>query len=71
MKRLLTFSFAFLILSACAKEPTACECGKNVMKTSHEQDADLAEACEKQVASLPDSAQMNWYNASMECMNEQ
>ena len=42
-----------------------------MMKASQEQDADLSEACEKQVASLPDSAQMNWYNASMECMNEQ
>jgi hypothetical protein len=41
------------------------------MKSSQDQDKDLAEACEKQVASLPDSAQMNWYNASMECMNEQ
>jgi hypothetical protein len=71
MKRLLSFSVAFLILSACAKEPTACECGKNMMKTSQEQDADLSEACEKQVASLPDSEQMNWYNESMECMNEQ
>lgn len=41
------------------------------MKASQEQDANLSEACEKHVASLPDSAQMNWYNASMECMNEQ
>ena len=71
MKRLLSFSVAILVLSACAKEPTACECGKNMMKTSLEQDADLSEACEKQVASLPDSEQMNWYNESMECMNEQ
>ncbi|MEI8117349.1 MAG: hypothetical protein WCH03_07405 [Flavobacteriia bacterium] len=71
MKRLLSFSIAFLILCACAKEPTPCECGKNMMKTSQEQDADLSEACEKQVASLPDSEQMNWYNESMECMNEQ
>jgi hypothetical protein len=71
MKRLLSFSVALLVLSACAKKPTACECGRNMMKASQEQDADLSEACEKQVASLPDSAQMNWYNASMECMNEQ
>jgi hypothetical protein len=71
MKRLLSFSVALLVLSACAKKPTACECGRNMMKASQEQDADLSEACEKHVASLPDSAQMNWYNASMECMNEQ
>ncbi len=71
MKRLLSFFVPFLVLSACSKEPNACECGKNLMKSSQDQDTDLAEACEKQVASLPDSAQMNWYNASMECMNEQ
>ncbi|MEY3843980.1 MAG: hypothetical protein RL293_402 [Bacteroidota bacterium] len=71
MKRILSFGAVFLVLFACAKEPNACECGKNLMKSSQEQDADLSEACEKHVASLPDSAQMNWYNASMECMNEQ
>jgi hypothetical protein len=71
MKRLLSFSLAFLVLSACAKEPSACECGKNMMKPSQEQDAGLSEACEKHVESLPDSEQMTWYNASMECMNEQ
>jgi len=42
-----------------------------MMKPSQEQDAGLSEACEKHVESLPDSEQMNWYNASMECMNEQ
>ncbi|MFM1947854.1 MAG: hypothetical protein RL207_2137 [Bacteroidota bacterium] len=71
MKRILSFGTAFLVLFACAKDPSACECGKNLMKSSQNQDADLAEACEKHVASLPDSAQINWYNASMECMNEQ
>jgi len=71
MKRILSYGTVFLVLLACAKEPNACECGKNLMKSSQEQDADLSEACEKHVASLPDSAQMNWYNASMECMNEQ
>jgi hypothetical protein len=71
MKRILSFGAVFLVLFACAKEPNACECGKNLMKSSQEQDVDLSEACEKHVASLPDSAQMNWYNASMECMNEQ
>jgi hypothetical protein len=71
MKRILSFGATFLILFACANEPSACECGKNLMKSSQDQDADLAEACEKHVESLPDSEQMNWYNASMECMNEQ
>lgn len=71
MKRILSFGAAFLILFACAKEPSACECGKNLMKSNQDQDTDLAEACEKHVESLPDSEQMNWYNASMECMNEQ
>ena len=60
-----------LSLFACSKEPTACECGKNLMKNTQEQDADLAATCEKYVESLPDSEQMNWYNESMECMNEQ
>ena len=41
------------------------------MKSNQDQDTDVAEACEKHVESLPDSEQMNWYNASMECMNEQ
>ncbi len=41
------------------------------MKNTQEQDADLVAACEKFVESLPDSEQMNWYNESMECMNEQ
>ena len=71
MKILFGLYASILVLFACAKEPTACECGKNLMKNSQEQDADFTEACEKQVASLPDSEQMNWYNESMECMNEQ
>jgi hypothetical protein len=71
MKRLFSLSASVLILFACAKEPTACECGKNLMKSSQEQDADLSEACEKVASSLPESKQMEWYNASMECMNEQ
>ena len=71
MKRILSFGATFLILFACAKEPSACECGKNLMKSNQDQDTDLAEACEKHVESLPDSEQMSWYNASMECMNEQ
>ncbi len=41
------------------------------MKNTQDQDADLVAACAKHVESLPDSEQMNWYNASMECMNEQ
>jgi hypothetical protein len=71
MKKRLFICLTVLSLFACSKVPTACECGKNMMKTNLEQDADLSEACEKHVASLPDSAQMNWYNASMECMNNQ
>ena len=71
MKRLLCFGTVFLILCACSKEPSACECGKNLMKSNQDQDADLSEACEKVASSLPESKQMEWYNASMECMNEQ
>ena len=41
------------------------------MKNMKDQDADLAAACEKHVESLVDSEQINWYNESMECMNEQ
>jgi hypothetical protein len=71
MKKRLFICLTVLSLFACSKEPTACECGKNLMKNTQEQDADLTEACDKYVESLPDSEQMNWYNASMECMNEQ
>jgi hypothetical protein len=41
------------------------------MKNSQEQDADLSAACEKVASSLPETKQMEWYNESMECMNEQ
>jgi hypothetical protein len=71
MKRLFSLCATVLVLFACAKEPTACECGKNLMKNSQEQDADLSAACEKVASSLPESKQMEWYNESMECMNEQ
>ncbi|MEN9973070.1 MAG: hypothetical protein RIS20_1417 [Bacteroidota bacterium] len=71
MKRILSFCATLVLLGACAKEPTACECGKNLMKNSKEQDMDLSAACEKVASSLPESKQMEWYNASMECMNEQ
>ncbi len=71
MKRFLSFSAVLVLISACAKEPTACDCGKNLMKSSQEQDADLSKTCEKIVSSLSDSKQLEWYNASMECMNEQ
>jgi hypothetical protein len=71
MKKRLFMCLTFLSLFACSKEPTACECGKNLMKNTQEQDADLVAACAKHVESLPDSEQMNWYNESMECMNEQ
>ena len=71
MKRLIGLCASVLVLFACAKEPTACECGKNLMKNNQEQDADLSAACEKAASSLPESEQMEWYNASMECMSEQ
>lgn len=41
------------------------------MKSSIEQDASLKEACEKKAQSLPEDKQIDWYNESMECMNEQ
>ncbi|MEY4289503.1 MAG: hypothetical protein RLZZ30_1591 [Bacteroidota bacterium] len=41
------------------------------MKSPSEQDASLKEACEEKVQSLPEEKQMDWYNQSMECMNEQ
>lgn len=66
---LILISAAMLV--ACAEKPTACECGKNLMKATDEQDMDLYEACEREVQSLPESKQMDWYNESMECMNEQ
>ena len=71
MKKHLFICLTVLSLFACSKEPTACDCGKNLMKNMKDQDADLAAACEKHVESLVDSEQINWYNESMECMNEQ
>lgn len=66
---LLCISVCFLL--ACSKDPNACECGKNMMKNAQEQDQDLLEACEEKAAALPESKQLEWYNQSMECMNEQ
>ena len=71
MKIILCFCAALVLLSACAKKPSACDCGKNLMKSSQEQDADLTESCDKIVSTLSESKQLEWYNASMECMNEQ
>jgi len=71
MKKGLFFSALFLTLMACSKEPNACECGRNLMKATQDQDADLAADCEKHAESLPDSKQMDWYNETMACMNEQ
>ncbi|MFM6934261.1 MAG: hypothetical protein ACKOXP_02385 [Flavobacteriales bacterium] len=71
MKNGLIIAITCLTFFACSKSPSACECGKNLMKSAEEQDQSLTKACEEHVATLPDSAQMNWYNQSMECMNEQ
>jgi hypothetical protein len=71
MKKSLFLVFVLGTLFACSKNPTACECGKNLMKVSSEQDADLAEDCERFVESLPDTKQMQWYNETIACMNEQ
>lgn len=71
MKKGMFLSLIIMTLFACAKNPTACECGKNLIKVPDEQDADLAVACERLVESLPDSEQMKWYNETIACMNEQ
>ena len=71
MKKGLFYGLTILALFACAKEPTACDCGRNLMKNVQDQDADLVEACEQHVSTLSDNEQIKWYNQSMECMNEQ
>lgn len=71
MKQRMIFMAFLCMLCACAKDPSACECGRNLMKPSGEQDARLKDACEQKVQSLPEDKQMDWYNKSMECMNEQ
>ena len=71
MKQRMIFIALLSLLFACSKDPSACECGKNLMKPLGEQDATLKDACEQKVQSLPENKQMDWYNKSMECMNEQ
>lgn len=71
MKERMIFMALLCMLTACVKDPSACECGKNLMKPSEEQDSRLKDACEQKVQSLPEDKQMDWYNKSMECMNEQ
>jgi hypothetical protein len=71
MKHVILILVFLCASSACQKDPNACECGRNLMKSPSEQDASLKEACEEKVQSLPEEKQMDWYNQSMECMNEQ
>lgn len=70
MKPIIFFFISFQLLYSCSvSDPTACSCGKELMKSVTEQNQDLMEACAHKAEQMEEAKKIKWFEEVMDCMN--
>ena len=70
MKLLIFLFLSFIAFSSCtAADPDACTCGKELSKSTLDQDQDVMDACAQKGAAMDDKEKVRWFEDIMACID--
>jgi hypothetical protein len=65
----LLFLSLFAFLSCTSADPDACTCGKELSKSTLDQDQDLMDACSQKGEAMNDKEKVRWFEDIMTCVD--
>ena len=70
MKLIIFLFLSFIAFSSCtAAYPEACTCGKELSKSTLNQDQDVMDACAQKGAAMDDKEKVRWFEDIMACVD--
>jgi hypothetical protein len=70
MKLLFSLFLSLFTFSSCTStDPDACTCGKELSKSTLDQDQDVMDACAQKGAAMDDKEKVRWFEDIMTCVD--